>query len=163
MTKGEKADQIAKGKTEVSDLQSHLGYWLRFVSNHVSQAFMRKVEAKGVTVAEWALMRVMLEVGAVPPSQLAERLGMTRGAISKLVERLCLKDLVVRESSAEDRRYQRVTLTSSGEKLVPVLAKLADENDREFFGHLDPSRSAALADILQDMVRRHGWKDVPVH
>jgi DNA-binding MarR family transcriptional regulator len=163
MAKGEKADQIAKGKTEVSDLQSHLGYWLRFVSNHVSQAFMRKVEAKGVTVAEWALMRVMLEVGAVPPSQLAERLGMTRGAISKLVERLCLKDLVVRESSAEDRRYQRVTLTSSGEKLVPVLAKLADENDREYFGHLDPSQSAALAQILQGLVRRHGWKDVPVH
>jgi len=163
MAKREAAKRDPGAKAEVSDLQRHLGYWLRFVSNHVSQAFMRKVEAKGVTVAEWALMRVMLEAGAVPPSQLAERLGMTRGAISKLVERLCVKNLVVRESSEDDRRYQRVALTSSGEKLVPLLAKLADENDRDFFGHLGASESAALAQLLQDLVRRHGWKDVPVH
>ena len=34
-----------------SHLTSHLGYWLRHVSNHVSQAFARKVEQQGVTVA----------------------------------------------------------------------------------------------------------------
>ena len=29
----------------VPELTAHLGYWLRFVSNHVSRAFARKVEA----------------------------------------------------------------------------------------------------------------------
>ena len=86
----------------VSDLDEHLGYWLRFVSNHVSHAFKQKVEAKGVTVAEWAVMRRMLDAKSVHPSQLAERMGMTRGAISKLLERLCQKKLVVRESAGDD-------------------------------------------------------------
>lgn len=45
----------------VPDLTAHLGYWLRYVSNHVSQAFARKVEANGVTVAEWVLMRRLLD------------------------------------------------------------------------------------------------------
>ena len=36
----------------VSPLESHLGYWLRVVSNHVSHGFKSKVEAHGVTVAE---------------------------------------------------------------------------------------------------------------
>jgi DNA-binding MarR family transcriptional regulator len=148
--------------TKVSELERHVGYWLRFVSNHVSHAFMQKVEAEGVTVAEWALMRQLLEVGPINPSQLAERLGMTRGAISKLVERLCGKALVERTASDGDRRYQSVGLTAKGEKLVPVLARLADENDQEFFGHLSAEEQAGLVRLLKDVVHRHGWKDVPV-
>ena len=149
-------------KIEVSDLEKHIGYWLRFVSNHVSHAFMQKVEAKGVTVAEWAVMREMLEAGPVNPSQLAERLGMTRGAISKLVERLCGKALVERTASNGDRRYQSVTLTAKGEKLVPKLAQLADDNDREFFGHLSMEQQSDFVQRLKDVVHRHGWKDTPV-
>lgn len=149
-------------KIEVSELEKHVGYWLRFVSNHVSHAFMQKVEAKGVTVAEWAVMREMLEAGPVNPSQLAERLGMTRGAISKLVERLCHKEFVERRASDGDRRYQSVALTAKGEKLVPKLALLADENDRQFFGHLAGEEQADLVQLLKGVVHRHGWKDVPV-
>ena len=149
-------------KIEVSELEKHVGYWLRFVSNHVSHAFMQKVEAKGVTVAEWAVMREMLEAGPVNPSQLAERLGMTRGAISKLVERLCHKEFVARTAADGDRRYQSVALTAKGQKLVPKLAQLADENDREFFGRLAGDELANFIRLLKDMVRRHGWKDVPV-
>jgi DNA-binding MarR family transcriptional regulator len=148
---------------EVSELEEHVGYWLRFVSNHVSHAFMQKVEAKGVTVAEWAIMREMLKAGPANPSQLAERLGMTRGAISKLVERLCGKALVERTASDGDRRYQSVALTAKGKKVVPLLAQLADENDEEFFGHLTGERQADLVRLLKDVVHQHGWKDVPVN
>ena len=149
-------------KIEVSELEKHVGYWLRFVSNHVSHAFMQKVEAKRVTVAEWAVMREMLEAGPANPSQLAKRLGMTRGAISKLVERLCGKALVERTASKGDRRYQSVALTAKGAKLVPMLARLADENDQEFFGHLTGAEQAGLVRLLRHVVHRHGWKDVPV-
>jgi hypothetical protein len=39
-----------------SELTAHLGYWLRFVSNHVSLAFARKLESRGVTVADWVVL-----------------------------------------------------------------------------------------------------------
>lgn len=147
---------------QISGLESHLGYWLRFVSNHVSHAFMQKIEARGVTVAEWAVLRQMWESGAVNPSQLAAAMGMTRGAISKLAERLCVKQLVTRGESDTDRRYQNLSLTVSGRKLVPILAKLADENDREFFGHLTAETESQLVGLLRDIVTRQGWKDIPV-
>lgn len=148
-------------KQSVSKLEDHLGYWLRFVSNHVSHAFTRKLEARSVTVAEWVVMRELLQTGATSPSMLAERLGMTRGAISKLVERLCGKELVERTYPEGDRRYQRLVLSPSGKKLVPILADLADQNDREFFGDLAPDQRAELVAILQQIVHRQGWKDVP--
>ena len=148
--------------SEVTELEKHVGYWLRFVSNHVSHAFARKVEVQGVTVAEWVLLRKMHDAGSANPSQLADAVGMTRGAISKLVERLSQKGLAVRSSPEGDGRYQSVKLTAAGKRLVPVLAQLADENDREFFGHLNTNERKRLAKLLQDIVRRHDWKDLPV-
>jgi DNA-binding MarR family transcriptional regulator len=149
-------------KKLTSNLEDHAGYWLRYVSNHVSHAFARKVETQSVTVAEWVLLREMFETGTANPSQLAATVGMTRGAVSKLIERLCRKKLAVRSFSDGDRRYQTVGLTAAGRSLVPVLAQLADENDREFFGHLAPEEKIRLVNVLQDIVRRHGWKDLPV-
>ena len=145
-----------------STLETHAGYWLRYVSNHVSHAFAKKVEAQGVTVAEWVLLRQMFDTPAANPSQLASAIGMTRGAVSKLVERLCQKSLAMRAASEGDRRYQTVELTAAGRRLVPVLAQLADENDREFFGHLKSDERIKLVNLLQDIVRRHGWKEFPV-
>ncbi|MBL8818433.1 MAG: MarR family transcriptional regulator [Planctomyces sp.] len=149
-------------KKSTSNLHDHAGYWLRYVSNHVSHAFAQKVEAQGVTVAEWVLLRQIFEAVAANPSQLAVSLGMTRGAISKLIERLCRKHLVSRSYSGDDRRFQSVELTPAGKRLVPVLARLADENDHEFFGHLNAEERMSLIDILQNIVRQHAWKDLPV-
>jgi DNA-binding MarR family transcriptional regulator len=145
-----------------SNLEDHTGYWLRYVSNHVSHAFAKKVEVQGVTVAEWVLLREMFDAGTTNPSLLADAAGLTRGAVSKLVERLCDKKLAMRSASEDDRRYQTVELTAAGKRLVPVLAQLADENDREFFGHLNSDERTKLVNLLQDIVRRHGWKDLPV-
>jgi DNA-binding MarR family transcriptional regulator len=146
----------------VSELDSHLGYWLRFVSNHVSHAFAQKVEAKGVTVAEWVALRELHDTGAVNPSVLAERMGMTRGAISKLVERLCNKELVVRRVTGDDKRYQLVEITREGKQLVPILARLADENEREFFDVLSDQQRSDLMATMKSLVAHHGWKNIPL-
>ena len=145
-----------------SDLTAHLGYWLRYVSNHVSHAFARKVEAHGVTVAEWVLMRQLLEERVLAPSRLAERMGMTRGAVSKLADRLIAKSMLVRAADPEDGRAQTLSLTPAGRALVPKLAALADLNDAEFFDHLAPDDRAALLRIMQEIVKKRGLKSTPV-
>jgi DNA-binding MarR family transcriptional regulator len=146
----------------ISALESHLGYWLRFVSNHVSHAFRLKVEAHGVTVAEWVVLRVLFESGEIHPSAVAERIGMTRGAISKLVDRLAAKRLVACGTGKEDRRYQVVRLSAAGRDLVPVLAGLADANDCDFFGCLSAPERAELFALLKKLVQTQGLKSIPV-
>ena len=96
------------------------------------------------------------------PSDLAERLGLTRGAISKLVDRLVAKALVIRTASQEDRRFQSLALTASGRGLVPKLAALADKNDAEFFGHLTMKERAQIERLLKDIVDRHALRTVPI-
>lgn len=146
---------------DVSELSAHLGYWLRYVSNHVSQAFAAKVAGKDVTVAEWVMLRALYGEEPMPPSRLAAEMGMTRGAITKLADRLIAKSLLVRSANPDDGRAQTLALTATGAELVPELAALADENDAEFFGHLSSADRATLERLLKDMVERGRMLAVP--
>ena len=143
-------------------LGDHLGYWLRYVSNHVSHGFSRRLESRGVTVAEWVILRELFDVEQMMPSQLAERLGLTRGAISKLADRLVAKALIARTASPDDRRSQTLALTQAGRDQVPALARLADENEAAFFSHLTPDQRAGVAALLQDIVHRRGLTAPPL-
>ncbi len=145
----------------VSDIEAHLGYWLRTVSNAVSQSFARSVEAEGVTVAEWVFLRMLYDVELIVPSQLAERMGMTKGAISKLADRLVEKDLVVREAKADSKRGQTLMLQPAARQLVPRLAALADQNDAAFFGALSPAERNQLEQILRRIARERHLGDIP--
>lgn len=144
-----------------SDLQDHLGFWLRFVSNQVSSRFAQQVESAGVSVSEWVALRTLFAVEAASPSSLIASLGMTKGAVSKIVDRLVEKRLAKRLSDPEDARAQRVALTHAGRALVPKLAALADSNDALFFGRLSARDRAALQRILRDLVQLHGLTEVP--
>jgi DNA-binding MarR family transcriptional regulator len=153
---------VRKQSQAVSSLEAHIGFWLRFVSNHVSHGFARKLLGHDVTVAEWVLLRVMFEVSDTSPSLLATATGLTRGAVSKLVDRLLHKGLVSRAESSEDRRYQTIKLTPTGRALVPRLAALADQNDQEFFAALSTSEREALVATLQKLVVANKLKKTPV-
>lgn len=146
----------------VARLQDHTGFWLRYVSNHVSHSFATRLEDSGVTVAEWVVLRTLFDLGACPPSEIAAAVGITRGAISKLLERLRAKQLITRTEDAGDRRFQQIQITRTGRSLVPKLAKLADQNDAEFFSCLSPTEHQALRRILGKLVDTHALSQIPI-
>jgi len=145
----------------MSDLRSHTGFWLRFVSNYVSQSFARKLVGSGVTVAEWVVLREMFDTATTAPSALAVKTGLTRGAVSKLIDRLVQKDLVSRAEAADDRRYQDVGLTAAGRMLVPRLAAIADRNDEEFFAQLSAGERERLVATLKKLVTVNKLNKIP--
>jgi DNA-binding MarR family transcriptional regulator len=149
-----------RARARVSNLDAHLGFWLRFVSNHVSRAFRKRVEERGVTVSEWVALR---ELYSRPSSsgELVDALGMTKGAVSKVLGRLVQKDLVRRASDPDDARKERISLTPKGRHLVPKLAALADANDAHFFGGLSAAQRRVLAHVLRKIVDIHRLTQVP--
>jgi DNA-binding MarR family transcriptional regulator len=146
----------------VSDLETHLGYWLRFVSNHVSRAFAQKLDSRGVTVVEWVVMRRLFGESGVAPSHLAERIGMTRGAITKIADRLIERGLLVRRADPDDGRAQMLVLTARGQALVPELAALADDNDSDFFRSLNTRERTTLRRLLERLVEKNRLEAVPL-
>ena len=73
-------------RIEASQLTKHIGFWMRLVSNHVSYAFARKVEASGVTVAEWVVLREMYgRDDTTSPSAVAELTEIVRASCRERV------------------------------------------------------------------------------
>jgi len=146
----------------ISALTDHLGYWARQLSNHVSQAFAQKLATAGVTVAEWVMLRILHGAEPIAPSALADEMGMTRGAITKLADRMIARGLLVRSASQSDGRAQTLALTPAAAKLVPQLATLADRNDAECFGHLSAGERATLRALLVKSVAALGISATPI-
>lgn len=152
-----------RARPRASRLTAHIGFWMRLVSNHVSYAFARKLEMSGVTVAEWVVLREMYGGNqTTSPSAVAELTGLTRGAVSKLISRLLAKGLVTRSESVRDRRYQDIELTKTGVAMVPRLARLADENDEEFFGVLSGSERETLTALLKKTATLRHLTQIPI-
>ena len=132
------------------------------VSNAVSHRFAREVEREGVTVAEWVFLRVLYDGDWVAPSRLAEDMGMTRGAISKLADRLLEKNLVRRAENPDDKRAHTLALTTAGRTLVPRLARIADANDALLFDVLTSGERRALEKLLRTIAVAHHLKNLPI-
>lgn len=87
---------------------------------------------------------------------------MTKGAISKLADRLLAKGLIERTESPHDKRAHSLSLTREGRAKIPVLASFADENDAEFFGVLTEDEHETLGQILRTLAERRGLTATPV-
>jgi DNA-binding MarR family transcriptional regulator len=145
-----------------SNLDSHLGYWLRMVSNSVTGTFACKLKAHDINIAEWVILQHLYEAGAGVPNEIAMRMNMTRGGVSKLVDKLTSRQLLQRTIDKDDRRYQSLILSAKGRALVPKLAALADKNDAEFFGHLKANERMALQNTLKTIASRRNLTSAPI-
>lgn len=157
-----KASSQSSSQRQAAELESHLGYWLRRVSNRVSGDFARSLHEKQTSVAEWVLLRLLYEREQATPGALAEAATMTRGAISKIVDKLQAKGWIRSRANPEDNRGQLLRLTRAGRRNVPELAGIADRNDEEFFACLDAGERTALRRLLSKLAEHHGIREVPV-
>ena len=145
-----------------SPLEAHLGFWFRFVSNHVSGRFQQLLEAEGTTVTEWVALRSLFDKPRTTHAELILALGVTKGAASKVMSRLEEKGLAQRQLAEGSAREQLLSLTPLGRALVPRLAALADQNEDHFFGHLGMREREHLAKVFRGLVAHHQMTELPV-
>jgi DNA-binding MarR family transcriptional regulator len=152
----------SRTKSSISEPECHLGYWLRRVSNHVSGSFARSLQARQTSVAEWVLLRHLYERRQTTPGELAEALAMTRGAISKVIDKLQAKGWIMSRIKPEDNRVQLLCLTGGGRRILPELAEIAAQNDEKFFACLGADERRVLRRLLNKLADHHQIRDVPV-
>lgn len=145
----------------IPDLETHLGYWLRRVSNAVSGAFSRALHEEQTSVAEWVLLREIHERGQAAPGELADGLGLTRGAVSKIIDKLEEKSWVREDAKEGDNRYRLLSLTGAGQRSLPLLAQIADQNDSTYFNCLNAKEKTVLRKLLIKLAEHNRIHDVP--
>ncbi len=144
-----------------SRLEDHLGYWLRCLSNFVSGSFAARLAIHDISVAQWVVLRSLYDSKVIGLNEAAQVVGVDKSSLSRMVERLVQRGLIKR-SEGSDRRSIGLSLTAEAKKLVPHLAKLADENDRGFFKSLTARQRKDFLATIQQLLAANGW-DVISH
>lgn len=147
---------------DIRNIDFYLGYWLRFVSNQVTNAFQQRLSSLDISVAEWLVLRVLWSHEPCSSTEVCEELVIDKGVMSRLSDRLEKRGLILRTKNQKDRRNYSLELTKKGKDLVPELVKIADENDIHFFGHLSKDQFTYIMNLLKDIVARHDFKQKPM-
>jgi DNA-binding MarR family transcriptional regulator len=143
-------------KSTPSDLEAHLGYWLRCLSNFVSHTFSERLASQGISVEQWVVLRTLYGDEAMTLNEAAKQVGVDKSTLSRMVERLVQKGWVNR-AEGQDRRSLGLMLTAAGKKMVVQSAKLADENDKAFFQPLSSRQREEFLATIKHLLTVHGW------
>lgn len=141
--------------SDVPPLEKHLGYWLRLLSNRVSQRFAERLQNHEITVPQWVVLRLLYDVAPVSLNEIAERAGIDKSSMSRLITRLIQRGMVL-SKAGKDQRSILLSLSAKGQKLVPVLALEADINDSEFFQSLTIEKKTTLMMMIQELLISNG-------
>ena len=97
----------------------------------------------------WAL--TALAGGAGDASQLVSQMGVSKQAISKLVDILVASGFVDRETDRVDRRRTALHLTAKGRKAVAVIEQAVKVTEQEFATELGAASFEDLAQMLAQL------------
>ncbi len=103
--------------------------WFRFLRLHrrLSAGVTARIRDLGLSVPQFDLISTLTEREGISQSELAERLYVTKGNVSGLVDRLVEAGLVERRAIAGDRRSYAMHLTEAGRALA--LAGIAIQHE----------------------------------
>jgi len=127
------------------DHKAELRLWLRmFTCKTLIEGEVRRRlrETFKVTLPRFDLMAQLDRAGAgMTLGQLSQRMMVSNGNVTGLVERLVAQGLVDRRSSPNDRRSQIVSLTAEGRRVFRAMARANADWVGEIFADL------SLADV----------------
>jgi DNA-binding MarR family transcriptional regulator len=94
--------------------------WFRFLRlhNRVSLAMSGRLKAIGLSIPQFDVLSTLSEREGITQSELADRLYVTKGNVSGLIDRLVEAGLVERRAIATDRRSYALHLTAVGRDLA---------------------------------------------
>ncbi len=127
----------------------NLGYLLNRCGGQMAARFERALEPYDISIAQWGALLAIHERGAAAPSEIAARVGIDRGATTRLIARMEAKGLVERRAHEADGRSVMLSLSPHSAALMPELLALSRKVNREALGLLPETEATALLRALR--------------
>lgn len=102
----------------------------------------------GVSSAGALVLGILRDHGAMPPSELGQRLIVTRATVTGLLDSLERRGLVRRERDHADRRRLTVHITDEGLAILAELRPLVHEEEKRWLSGLSDSELRRFIEML---------------
>ena len=118
----------------------------------IMEAYLRQDTCcHGVSIAQCHALLAVEHLGQASLNPLAEHIGLDKSTLSRTVESLVKKKLLMRKTAPQDRRITLISLTDQGRQ---VCKKINEANDSRFCSVLSAldREPEAVVDIFEKLV-----------
>lgn len=125
------------------------------LARHVSAGRSSALAAGDLAMWQFKTLLMLRRAGApyeCGPSELADLLGLTRGALSARLAGLEERGLIARTLDAGDRRRVRVRLTDAGQSALDAQLDAEGNTEDRLLATLDQQEMRTLADLLRKLM-----------
>ena len=119
----------------------------------LNRHFTRIVEPFGITLQQFNVLRILRGAGtALPTMEIGERMVQQTPGVTRLLDRMEAKGLVVRVRAVDDRRQVLCTISQAGTELLARLDAPMNQADNDAIRSLEHDEQLALLAML-DKIR----------
>ncbi len=114
------------------------------------------MEPYGITAAQFKVLIIMAQYAVDTPAELCRHLSLDSGSMTRMLDRLEQKNLLIRQRSEADRRQVRLVLTDDGLALADELPIIGTNAMNQLAGEISPQELQTLEDILKKILLAAG-------
>jgi DNA-binding MarR family transcriptional regulator len=127
--------------------------WIRLLRLHrmTSRHLEEKLQPMDLTLPQFHVLATLGFSGELAFNEIGQKLMVTVGNLTGIVDRLEEKRLVSRERESRDRRVIMVRLTPKGKELYTTAKRVFEQTVLDLFSVLDKSNQRTLSLLLRSL------------
>ncbi len=136
----------------ITSIHQSVGYWASLLSRSMETEFSRRLAPHGLTRMSYATLGAIVFDKKTTPSAISDFLGLDRGAVTRLLDKLEAQSLIVRDRSKNDRRSVSLEVTPTGENLVRSMLAESRAVNAQFTEILKPEDVDKFLELAKAML-----------
>ncbi len=150
------ARELKQTKPFTSQAEEALAGLMR-TADVLRRAMCTVLEGEDITIQQYNVLRILRGAGerGLPTLEIAERMVEHAPGITRMIDRLIAKELVVRKRCAEDRRIVYCAITDLGRGLVDRLDEPMMRASQQALDPLNEQEQRALIGMLDQLRAGH--------
>ena len=130
---------------------------------HCRDKEIRFAEKHGLTQAEFRCLRYFGTTECMSNKQISQRMNLTPGRLTRIIDSLINKKYMMREIDSGDRRFMRVNLSENGISLVQKLNNDYADIHRDILSGIEVHQQKPLLAAMSNLVsalNKHGQRNL---
>lgn len=134
-------------------LHDSLGFLVGTAGRAISNGISRKFRERGFTATteHWVILVQLWNEDGQTQTELAEKTGKDEPAVSRLIQNMIARNLIIRKTDPADKRCRRIYLTEKGNTQQKELMALVQETLTEATAHIAKDDVATTKKVLRQI------------
>ena len=134
------------------DYKKSLLHKMTHLSHKFKHVRFGKLEQIGLYQGQPRLLHTLLEEDGISQRELAERMVITPATLTRMLQRMETKDLLIRRPDENDQRVIRVHITSKARKIMEKLNIINEKMEEDLFGGFTPEDREHFISFLDQIM-----------